>query len=161
MHERLYGPGHETVDEEEVLLDAKLCVQTFEVAGTIAFDSMAQRQVLGARRSADGVGLHKPQPVEGSFQRGWSEEATGDGEPSQVIQGDRHGQMLPKVRTAITGGLGIIPIVIDSGGPYQTSVTVCGFRSPSGGETSAAAPTEAETKYCISGAEVSNGPSVA
>jgi len=67
MHQRLYRTGHEAVIDEEVLLDAELRVAAVQVVGTVILDAMAQHQVLSSRRSADGVGLHKAQPVEGAL----------------------------------------------------------------------------------------------
>ena len=66
VHQRLYGPRHEAVGDEEVLLDAELRVTAFEVACTVVLDAMAQDQVLSARRRTDRIGLHKAQPVEGT-----------------------------------------------------------------------------------------------
>jgi hypothetical protein len=55
---------------------------------------MAQREVLRARRRADRVGLHEAQPVEGAFQRGGREEAAGDSKAPQIVEGDRHPEVL-------------------------------------------------------------------
>jgi hypothetical protein len=41
MHQRLQGTRHEAVVDEDILLDAKLCVVAFEVAGTVVLDSMS------------------------------------------------------------------------------------------------------------------------
>ncbi len=67
VHQRVDGSCHEAVDDEEVLLDAELRVEAFEVAGTVVLHAVAQYQVLCARRGADRVGLHKAQPVEGAL----------------------------------------------------------------------------------------------
>ena len=101
MHQCLYRVRHETVVDEEILLDAELRVTAFEVAGTVVLDSMAQNQILSAGGRADRVGLHKAQPVEGPFQRGWREEAVGDGIAPQIVERDRHSQMLRKGRRVI------------------------------------------------------------
>ena len=37
-----------------------------EIAGAIARDAMTQRQVLGARRCADRIGLNEAQPLDGA-----------------------------------------------------------------------------------------------
>src|ERR1700746_3042606 len=66
MHQRLERAHHEAVIDEEVLFDAETRVASFEVAGAVAFNAMAERQVLSARRRADRVGLHKAQSVEGT-----------------------------------------------------------------------------------------------
>ncbi len=102
MHQRLYGVRHEAVADKEVLLDAELGVAPFEVAGAVLLDTMAQRQVLGARWGADRVGLHKTEPMEGAFQRGGREEAVGDGKTPQVVESDQHYGMLPEVCSVMT-----------------------------------------------------------
>jgi hypothetical protein len=51
---------------------------------------MTQRQVLGARRCADRIGLNEAQPLDGASQSGRSEEGERDGEAPQVVEGDRH-----------------------------------------------------------------------
>jgi len=54
---------------------------------------MTQYQILSARRGADQIGLHKPQPVESAFQlRAWV-AAVGDGESPRVVKGHQHAQM--------------------------------------------------------------------
>ena len=102
MHQRLYGSCHKAVDDEEVLLDAEFRIQAFKVAGMVVLDAMAQHQVLRARWSANRIGLHKAQFVEGAFQRSGCEEAPGDGEAPQVVEFNQHDQILPKVRGVIT-----------------------------------------------------------
>ena len=94
MHQRLKSSGHETVVDEEILIDAELHVAAFEVAGTVILHAMAQDQVLRAGGSADRIGLHKAQPMEGALQRGWREEAPGDRKAPQLVDGDRHSEML-------------------------------------------------------------------
>ena len=61
MHQRQVLPRQEAVVDEAVLLDREPGVAALEVAGAIAGDAMAQRQVLGARRRADRVGLDEAQ----------------------------------------------------------------------------------------------------
>src|SRR5258708_3421212 len=101
MHQRLYRARHEAVSEKEVLLYAKPRVAAFEIAGPVVLCAMAQYQVLSARRRADRVGLHKAQLVDGAFQRGGCEEAAGDGEAPQVIEGNRHCQVLREVQAPV------------------------------------------------------------
>src|SRR5258708_4002904 len=98
MQQRLYRARHEAVSEKEVLLYAKPRVAAFEIAGPVALYAMAQYQALSARQRPDRVCLHKAQPVEGVFQRGGREEAAGDGEAPQGIEGNRHCQVLPEVQ---------------------------------------------------------------
>jgi len=57
MHEREDASRYEAVVDETVLVDRQARVAALEVAGAIAVDAVAQRQVLGARRRADRVGL--------------------------------------------------------------------------------------------------------
>src|SRR5450631_4021071 len=64
MHERLQSPGHKTVVDEEIFVDAELCVAAFEIAGAVVLDAMTQDQVLSACRSANGIGLYKPHAME-------------------------------------------------------------------------------------------------
>jgi hypothetical protein len=59
---------------------------------------MAQRQVLGARRRADRVGLYKAQPVEGASERGGREETVAYGKAAEIVQGDGHNERLAGVR---------------------------------------------------------------
>src|SRR5450631_200830 len=52
MHVRLQSPGHETVVDKEIFVDAELCVAALEIAGAVVLDPMTQDQVLSACRSA-------------------------------------------------------------------------------------------------------------
>ena len=77
---------HEAVVDEGVFLDAERRVAAFEVAGAVALDAVAQRQVLRARRGADRVGLHEAERVDGAFRawsagRGWSRRHSVAGRP--------------------------------------------------------------------------------
>ena len=64
MHQGLYGSRHIAVDDEEVLLNTELLVLSFQVAGAIVFDPMAQDEILSARWRADRIGLYKAQLME-------------------------------------------------------------------------------------------------
>ena len=87
MHQFVHGVRHEAVVDEDVLLDAEGGVAPLQVAGSIALDAMAQREVLGAGRRPDRVRLHEAERVEGAIEgRGWK-EAAGDGEPPQIVEG--------------------------------------------------------------------------
>jgi hypothetical protein len=61
VHQRLRGARQEAVVDEEVLFDRPAAGSAFQVAGAVAGHAVAQRQVLRARRGADGVGLHEAQ----------------------------------------------------------------------------------------------------
>src|SRR5262249_46615447 len=60
--------------------------------------TVAQRQVLGARRGADRVGLHEAQALDRARQNGGLEQAARDGMAAQVIEGQGawHGAMMPR-----------------------------------------------------------------
>src|ERR1035438_71177 len=67
MHVRLQSPGHETVVDKEIFVDAELCVATFEIAGAVILDAMTQDQVLSARWSANGIGLDETHAMESTL----------------------------------------------------------------------------------------------
>ncbi len=73
----VHGVRHEAVVDEDVLLDAEGGVAPLQVAGSIALDAMAQREVLGAGRRPDRVGLHEAERVEGALERGAVERGCG------------------------------------------------------------------------------------
>jgi hypothetical protein len=80
VHQRFDAARHEAVVDENILVDAQRREAAFEVAGAVILDAMAQRQVLGARRRADRVGLDEAERVDGALQRGGTEQAAADGE---------------------------------------------------------------------------------
>ena len=59
MHQRVHFARHEAVVDEEVLFDRQARIATLEVTGTVVGDAVAKRQVLRARRGADGIGLNE------------------------------------------------------------------------------------------------------
>ncbi len=85
VHQRRHAAADETVVDEEVLFDRQRRVEPLEVAGAIALDAMAQREVLRACRRADRIGLHEPEALERRGQAGGSELA-GDGQPAEVVE---------------------------------------------------------------------------
>jgi hypothetical protein len=80
VHQRCDGARHEAVVDEKILVNAQRREAAFEVAGAVILDAMAQRQVLGARRRADRVGLDEAERVDGALQRRGAEQASADGE---------------------------------------------------------------------------------
>ena len=94
MHQRLQRPRQEAVRDENILLEAELPVEAFEVAGAVVLDAMAQHQILRASRRPDRVGLHKAQPLKGAFQSCGREEGAGNSKAPQVGEGDHQGQTI-------------------------------------------------------------------
>src|SRR5436190_6201509 len=98
MHQRLYGPCQETVDDEKIFFDAKLRVQTFKVAGMVVFYAMTQYEVLSTSGRTDRVGLDKTHSLESAFQCGGLEKTASDRKAPQVGECDQHCHMLPILR---------------------------------------------------------------
>ena len=91
MHQRLDGGAQKAVVDEEVLLDAERGVAPLEIAGAIVVDPVTQRQILGARRRADRIGLDEAKPLDRLLQRGRTEQAAAHGEAAQIVETDGHG----------------------------------------------------------------------
>ena len=53
----------EPVVDEKILVHVERRVAAFEIAGPIVGDAMAQRQILCARRSPDGISLDEAELV--------------------------------------------------------------------------------------------------
>ncbi len=89
---RVHEPGHfarhETVVDEDILFDAERVVEAFEVAGAISGDAVPQSQVLRAGGRANRVGLHEAERVQGARKRGRRKETAGDGEATEVGEGE-------------------------------------------------------------------------
>ena len=85
MHERLYASRKKTVHDKEILFDAELWVQPFEIAGMIILNAMTQYQVLGTSGGTDWVGLNKAESVDSAFQCRGLEKTAGDGEAAQIV----------------------------------------------------------------------------
>ena len=77
VHQRRDVSGDEAVVDEDVFLDAERRIQPLEIAGAVVDGAMTQRQVLRARRRADGIRLHESQPAQRAFQRGSGETGCG------------------------------------------------------------------------------------
>ena len=71
-----------------VFLDAERRIAAFQVARPVAADAMPQRQVLGARRRADRIGLDETEAVQRPLERGGAEQAMRDGEAAKVLERD-------------------------------------------------------------------------
>jgi hypothetical protein len=86
VHQRLHVAGDETVVDEDVLVDVELLVSPLQIAGAIASDAVAQRQILRARGSPDRIGLHESEDLERPLERRRSEETPRDGVTSNSIE---------------------------------------------------------------------------
>ena len=91
MHQPVHGARDEAVVDEDVLFDRQRGVVPLEIAGAIALDAQAQREVLRARRRPDWIRLHETEGVECiGERRGWKQAAS-HREAAHIGQG-RHGQ---------------------------------------------------------------------
>src|SRR6187551_2745577 len=84
MHQRMHFARHEAIVDEEVLLDRQARIATLEVTGAVVGDSVAKRQVLRSRGSADGIGLNKAELRNCPAKRRRLEERAGDGVAAEV-----------------------------------------------------------------------------
>ena len=90
MHQRVQGVGDEPVVDEEIFFDAELMVAALEIASPIAVDAMTQREVLGARWRANGIGLDES-PSADRLLEGWRHKETAmDREASQPVESEGH-----------------------------------------------------------------------
>src|SRR5260370_26992419 len=55
MHQCLYGVGHETIVDEEILFNTRLGIEKFEIARTVSLYLIAQNQGLLPGRGRDRV----------------------------------------------------------------------------------------------------------
>src|SRR5437879_611481 len=78
----------ESVIDEVVFLDREFRVTPLQIAGAIVFYSMAQNQILRARRRPDRVGLHEAELSDGTRECGWREQRSRHGVAAQVVQGN-------------------------------------------------------------------------
>src|SRR5581483_12286333 len=65
MHQGLQFPGYKSVIDEEIFLNSELRIAPIEVAGVIIPNPRPEDKILSPRRSADRIGLHELQPLEG------------------------------------------------------------------------------------------------
>src|SRR5215469_9727035 len=96
MHQRLEFVRDETIVDEKIFFDAEFYIATLQIACAVVANAMPQDQVLRPRWCANRVGLHESQVVERAFQRRRLEQRACNGEPPQIVNGDRHDQILPK-----------------------------------------------------------------
>ena len=87
MHQRLQRAGDEAVVDEEVLVNVEARVATFEIAGAIARDAVAERQILSPGRRADRIRLDKRERIECALERGRRKQTARDGESAQLVEG--------------------------------------------------------------------------
>ena len=59
MHQGVNFGSDESIVDEKILVDAEGSVATLEITGPIVGDSVAQCQILRARRSANRVSLNE------------------------------------------------------------------------------------------------------
>lgn len=69
---------HETVVDEEGLLDSQARVSALQFAGAIVRDALREDQILGASGHPHRVRLDKAQARHGPRQAGWLEKAARD-----------------------------------------------------------------------------------
>jgi hypothetical protein len=94
MHQFVMLARQIAIVDEEILLQRHSRVAALEIAGAIGRHAVAQGQILRARRSTDGIGLHEAEFVDRALQGSGLEQRTRDGVAAQVIQGDRHAAMI-------------------------------------------------------------------
>jgi hypothetical protein len=68
LHQRVHGTRQKPIVDEDILLDFDLGITPLEVACSIAVDAVTKRQVLGARRRANRIGLHEAEACDGPPQ---------------------------------------------------------------------------------------------
>ena len=86
VHQTLQSARHEAIVDEEVLVNVEAGVVALEIAGTVAGDAVAQREILGSCWCADRIRLHETQDVQRTLKRGRLEEAASDGGAPDVVE---------------------------------------------------------------------------
>ncbi len=86
VHQRLQRAGHEAIVHEDVLVHVESAIEPFEIAGAITDHPVAERQILGARRRTDRIGLYEGQSVESALKCGRREEAAPNSESAQLLE---------------------------------------------------------------------------
>ena len=79
MQERKIGMWQEAVNMQHAFGNGQRRVVPFQIAGAIARDAMTQDQILGARGSADRIGLHKTERAYRIMQPGRLEQRSRNG----------------------------------------------------------------------------------
>ena len=90
MHQPMMVAVQIAVVDEVVFLDRQTRIAPLEIARAIADDALAQREILGAGRRTDRIGLHEAQLPDGARERGRLEQRAGDGVAAQLLEGRRH-----------------------------------------------------------------------
>jgi hypothetical protein len=67
-------------------MNVQVGVSVLEISDTVARYTMAEGQILSARRCADRVGLHEAERIEGALQRGRRKQAARDGGAPDVVK---------------------------------------------------------------------------
>src|SRR5580658_8288762 len=96
MHQAMVNSRQKAVVDEKVFLQRQPRVAALEVAGAVAGDPVAQRQVLGAGRGADRIGLYEAELADRASESGGFEQRSRNGIPAQVIERDRHRSIIPQ-----------------------------------------------------------------
>ena len=87
MHQRLQRAGDEAVVDEDVFVNVEALVATFEIAGAIARDAVAERQILSPGWRANRIRLDKRERIECALERGRRKQTARDGESAQFVEG--------------------------------------------------------------------------
>jgi hypothetical protein len=74
------------VDEEVVFFEVERLVRSFEVAGVVVDDAMAEDEVLCPRRCANRIGLDETEALDRVSQGRWREERVSDGEAPKLVE---------------------------------------------------------------------------
>ena len=96
VHQRLQRAGDESIVDEEVFVHVEAPVATFEIAGAIARHAVAERQILGASRGANGICLDEGERVECALEGGRRKQAARDGESAQLVEGHAWSAIWPR-----------------------------------------------------------------
>lgn len=88
MHQGVNFGSDESIVDEKIFVDAERRVTAFEVADAIVGDSVAQCQILRARRSADRISLDEAELLQSALERRRPEKAASSCMASQVVEGD-------------------------------------------------------------------------
>jgi hypothetical protein len=79
----------ESIIDEEVFLDLKFWITTLKVAGAVVAYAMAQNEILGARRGADRICLHKAQAINRARKCHGTEQGSSHRISAKVCKGER------------------------------------------------------------------------
>src|SRR5262249_3279711 len=88
-HQSLNRSRSDTVVDEKVTRDGECCIAALEIVGSIVFGRRTQRQIVGAGRSVNGIGLNKTNSVQRSLKSSRGEKALRYPQPPQCIKRDQ------------------------------------------------------------------------